>query len=258
MKKFWGERKLNIICSAASLVLMWLAWIIAYYCVRNDYVIPSFWDSVVALWAVFKEAKFWTAFLFTFLRTLEAFFISFALAALFSVCSAAGRIFSSLIKPIMVILRTLPTLAVILMLLIWSTPRVAPVIVTVLVMFPMIYAQIEAAVGEIDGGLKEMLLVYGVSKKERIFKAYLPLVAPNVLSQTGANVSLALKIMISAEVLANTAQSLGGMMQTARFYLDMPRLAALTIASVVLGLVADAGFSQLKRVTYKWSRKEGE
>lgn len=235
---------------------MWLVWITAYYCVGNDYVIPDFGDTVVAFCRILAESKFWLSFLTTFARTLEAFVISFVLAAVLAAIAAASKIFSAILKPIMIVLRTLPTLAIILILLVWTTPRVAPVIVTVLVIFPMIYAQMEAAVGEIDGGLKEMLAIYGVRRRERVLKVYLPLISPNVLSQTGANVSLALKIMISAEVLAQTAQSLGGLMQTARFYLEMPRLAALTVASVVLGLIVDVGFSQFKRLTYKWSRRE--
>ena len=156
----------------------------------------------------------------------------------------------------MVILRTLPTLAVILLLLIWTTPKVAPVIVPVLVLFPMIYSQITAAVSGIDEGLKEMADVYHISKRDRLFKIYLPCASPNVLSQTGANISLGLKIMISAEVLASTYQSLGNLMQTARLYLDTPRLAALTAAAILIGFIVDIAFSQLARITYKWSRKE--
>lgn len=255
--KFVKERKLNIICSLAALVLMWLVWIIAYYCVRNDYVIPSFRETVVALLRCFGEAEFWRAFFNTFARTLLAFLISFAAAGVLAAISAASKIFACVLKPVMIVLRTLPTLAIILILLIWTTPRIAPVIVTVLVIFPMIYAQMEAAVGGIDGGVKEMLEIYGVRRRERVLKVYLPLISPNILSQTGANVSLGLKIMISAEVLANTAGSLGGLMQTARNFLEMPRLAALTLAAVILGIIVDVAFSQLSRITYKWNRKGG-
>ena len=38
----------------------------------------------------------------------------------------------------------------------------------------------------------------------------------------------------------------------------MPRLAALTLIAVFAGLVVDIGFFQIARLTYKWSRKEGQ
>ena len=257
LKNFLKKRKLNIFCSAASIALMIIVWIIAYYAVKNDYVVPSFTDTVISLWRCVKSSAFWVAFFNTFGRTILAFIISFLLAGCLAALSVACKAFSAFLNSIMVIFRTLPTLAVILILLIWTSPKTAPVIVTVLVLFPMIYAQITAAFGGIDGGLKEMAQVYQLSNKVKLFKIYLPSVAPNVLSQTGANISLGIKIMISAEVLANTYRSLGGLMQNARLYLEMPRLAALTVAAVVLGLIVEVSFSQFERLTYKWSRKEG-
>lgn len=258
MKKFFTERKLNILISVLAVVVMWIIWIIAYYSVRNDYIIPSFQDTFVSLWYdCLAKGAFWTAFGNTFLRTLLAFLISFIIAAaLASLCAISKKI-SAFIMPFMVFLRTLPTLAVVLLLLIWTNPRVAPVIVTILVLFPMIHARITASIDGIDGGLRQMLKVYDIPKAQEIFKVYLPLIAPNTIPQIGADISLGLKVMISAEVLASTFKSLGGMMQEARLYIQMPRLAALTLIAVLFGLVVDIAFSQLSRLTYKWSKKEG-
>lgn len=252
MKKFFSERKLNIIFSVVSVLIMWLVWIIAYYSVKNDYIIPSFSDTMVSLWQCLCSGEFWAAFALTFLRTLEAFVISFVLAVILAALTAVSKTASALIKPVMVFLRTVPTLAVILILLIWTNAKIAPVIVTVLVLFPMIYVQTVSATEGVDKGLLQMAKLYGVSKKERLLKIYLPQVSPSVFSQTGANLSLGIKIMISAEVLSNTYKSLGGMMQSARYYLEIPRLAALTLVAVFLGLAVDIAFSQLKRINAKW------
>lgn len=259
MKKFFTDRKLNILISALAVAAMWIIWIIAYYTTKNDYIIPSFQDTFVSLWRdCIAKGAFWVAFGNTFLRTLLAFVISFVLAAaLACVCSLSEKA-AAFVMPFMVFLRTLPTLAVILLLLIWTTPRIAPVIVTVLVMFPMMHARLYAAIDGIDGGIRQMLKVYGIPKSQAVFKVYLPLVAPQTLPQIGSDISLGLKIMISAEVLASTFKSLGGMMQESRLYLEMPRLAALTLFAVLFGLIIDVAFSQLARLTYKWSRKEGK
>lgn len=236
---------------------MWLVWIIAYYSVKNDYLIPSFTDTMASLWDCLASGGFWLAFANTLGRTFLAFAISFALAAAIAIPAVLSKAVRAFVNPVMSFLRTLPTLAIILILLIWTNPKVAPVIVTVLILFPMIYSQIIASAGGIDEGLSEMARVYNLSRRDRILKIYLPLISPNILSQTGANISLGLKVMISSEVLANTYKSLGGMMQTAKLYLEMPRLAALTIVAVVIGLILDAALSQLERVTFKWNKKEG-
>lgn len=235
---------------------MWLVWLIAYFAVANDYVVPSFTDTMKSLGRLLTEASFWTAFGNSLLRTAEAFVVSFVLAAALSALSTVGRGAAAFLRPVMAFLRTLPTLAVILILLLWTSPLIAPVVVTVLVLFPAVYAQMTAAIGDIDGDLIEMAEVYRVPKRTRLFKIYLPLILPNVLSQSGANISMGLKIMISAEVLAGTYRSLGSLMQNARMYMEIPRLAALTLVAVLLGLVLDVGFSQIARVTDKWRIRE--
>ena len=252
MKKFFSARKLNIILSVSAIVLMWLVWIISYYSVKNDYIIPSFSATVKSFFLCFAESGFWIAFCMTALRTFAAFAVSFAAAALLAALSVSFTGASAFLKPIMVFLRTVPTLAVILVLLVWTNPEAAPVAVTFLVLFPMIYSQLTAAADGVDNKLLQMVKVYGIKRRDVIRKIYLPQISVSVFSQTGANISLGLKIMISAEVLSLTYRSLGGLMQSARGYLEMPRLAALTLVAVFAGLFIDAAFSQLKRINAKW------
>lgn len=256
IKIFFKKRKLNIILSLSAFALMWIIWIIAYYSVKNDYVVPPIDETFKSFFNCFASKNFWVAFVFTVLRTALSFVISFVLSASLVALGTVCKPFNSFIKPFMEVLRTVPTLAIILILLFWTTPAVAPVIVTILVLFPLTHAQLTAAVGGIDAGILEMAEVYGIDKAERLKKIYLPQVSPNVLSQTGANISLGLKVMISAEVLASTYKSFGGLMQNARIYADMPRLAALTIIAVLIGLIIDLCFSALVKVTFKWSKTD--
>ncbi len=238
---------------------MWLVWIIAYYSVGNRLIVPSFEDTAVSFWHNLSDGAFWTAVGNSLLRTLLAFVISFVLAAAFTAFALLGSWCKALIKPITVIIRTLPTMAVILIIfkITYGNRSLSPVIVTVLVLFPMIYSQLTAAAEGIDGGIKEMAQVYGISKRDRMFKIYLPLVSPSVFSQTGANVSLGLKVMISSEVLVNTAKGLGGMMQENSVVGAVANLAALTLTAVILGLIIELAFSQLSRINRKWLKGEG-
>lgn len=239
---------------------MWVFWLVAYYGVGNSLIVPSFSETVESFWRYLGSGEFWVAVGNSLLRTFLAFAISFLLAAAFTGFGLLGSWCKALIKPITVIIRTLPTMAVILIIfkITYGNRTLSPVIVTVLVLFPMIYSQLTAAVEGIDGGIKEMADVYGVSKRERLFKIYLPLVSPAVFSQTGANISLGLKVMISSEVLVNTARGLGGMMQTSSGAGEVACLAALTLAAVILGLIIEFAFSQLKRINKKWRGEKND
>lgn len=252
--KFIKSRKLNIIFTLFAVISLCTAWIIAYYAVGNDYVIPSFGDTFASLFECFTEASFWLAFLNTVLRTVVAFLISFALALVSAVLSKLNFAARAFINPVIVMLRTLPTLAVILVLLIWSNAKIAPVIVTVLVLFPLLHTQILTSADGVDCELCDMLKAYNVPYLRRLIKVYVPLISSDVLPQIGANLSLGLKVMISAEVLSNTYSSLGGLMQTARAYLEMPRLAALTLTVIFIGLLIDLIFSLVAKINAQWQR----
>ncbi len=254
LKNFFKERKFNILGSAVAIALMWLVWIIAYYSVGNKLIVPSFTETAVCFFKNFASAEFWTALGGSLLRTLLAFLVSLLLAAVCAAGASLSKTVKAVLKPIITFVRVLPTLAVslIILKLAQGDRSIPPAIVTVLVLFPAIYAQLIAEAEGLDGGLAEMAKAYNISRRDRLFKIYLPHMLPATLSQCGANISLGLKVTVSAEVLVNTAKGLGGMLQESSLAAETAQLAALTVSAVIAGLLLDIAFSQLKRLTRKW------
>ena len=237
---------------------MWLVWLIAYFAAGNPLVIPSFSETALCFFKNLGDGEFWLALLNTFWRTLAAFAVSFVLALFCASLSALSKSVKAFFKPVMAFIRTLPTLAVILIILKATSGNkvLSPIIVTFLVLFPLSYTGFCTAFSAFTEELKEMAQVYRVSAKDKLFKIYLPLAAPQVFERAGSDVSLGLKIMISAEVLASTAKGLGGMMQLSNIAAETANLAALTLAAVLAGLAVEIAFSQLKRIAFKWNVKE--
>ncbi|MBE7088369.1 MAG: ABC transporter permease subunit [Clostridiales bacterium] len=256
MKSFLKYNKINLIFSALSIIFVFVLWQVCFFIVGNDYLVPSLNDTVTEFFTLFSEAFFWKAFLNTFLRVLSAFAVSFILGAVCSILSVFFKPFNSFINPIITILRALPTMAALLIILLWLSPKTAPVLICVLVLFPLIYTQINAQINAIDSGILQMAKVYNLPFYKRLTKIYLPLTLPGIFLYSGSNLSFAIKIVVSAEVMANTLTALGGLMQTANLYLQTSRLAALTIVAVILGLLIEGFFALLYKVIFKWKRGE--
>ena len=248
IKKFYVP-----LVSVCAIVSMWLVWLIAYYAVGNEYVVPSVGGTVAEIGGLLISTDYWLAFCMTLLRTLGAWAVSCVVGAALSAVSSAGRGARAFIETFVSVFRTLPVMAVTLMLLIWTSRGVAPMIVAFLTVCPIMYAQLMAAYDGIDGGLRDMAAVYGVSRFERIVKIYFPQMLPPVLAQTGANISLALKVIISAEVLSSTFRSLGGMINDANMFLRTSQMFALTITVLVAGGLIEWSFGKLARITDKWT-----
>ena len=175
----------------------------------------------------------------TFLRTLTAFFISFFGAAVLATAAYLLPSLGHFLSPLVSAMRSLPTMAVILIILVWTTPVQAPVAVAFLALFPLLYSGIFSALKQVDGKLVEMSKIYRVPIRKQIFGLYLPSAAPYVLREAAAALSFSLKLTVSAEVLANTYQSIGGMMQEAKIYVEVPALFALTALVVIAGFLLE-------------------
>ena len=129
-------------------------WAIAAAAADSEFVLPDIGTTFIALGDVFTLSDFWSGFGGTMLRCVISYAISIVLAGgLFfacSICKPASR----LIGPIVSALRTLPTMAVSLLLAIWAGAKLAPIILGVLVLMPMIFSALTARTATLPQSLK--------------------------------------------------------------------------------------------------------
>ncbi len=229
----------NIAQTLVAVGFLLLVWVIAYFAVGNELLIPSLPESLSKMGELIGSASFWRGVGFSLLRATAAFVISFALALIFAVIAYLRPLFRGFFAPIASAFRSLPVLAVLLILLSFLGAGVAPVAVAFLSLFPMLYTAILTALLGIDKQLIEAAKACGTPVRRRVTALYLPLSAPAILRESGGALSFSLKLIVSAEVLAQTAKSLGGMMQEARVYAEIPQLFALVSAAFIVGLLLE-------------------
>lgn len=241
MKK--QDKLLNALLPFLTVAVIFGLWGLAAAKVDSEYVLPTVGDTFAALWELLKSAEFYRAYFGTLLRSVVAFAIAFFLAFIAAFvaykCDKAKRA----LKPLIVIIRALPTIAVVLLLVLWTSSFVAPVIVTFLVVFPTLYNNFYAALCGIDKDLNEMCKVFGVSNKKRLTKVVFPQIAPEFITSAGAGLTLNLKLMVAAEVLAQTARSMGYLLNTSKIYFEISTMLALVLITVITGLIIEFLFS---------------
>ena len=81
---------------------------------------------------------------------------------------------------------------------------------------------------------------------------YIPQALPSVFTSIKSSIGLNLKIIISAEVLAQTADSMGIYMQLAKINLDTAILLAWTIVAIVIGGIIEGIVSLVAKKAVKW------
>jgi NitT/TauT family transport system permease protein len=172
-------------------------------------------------------------------RILLSFVISFAFALLLAIISALFNGVGKVSTILASIMRAIPTMSIILLALIWLSTLNAPMLVAILVIFPLQFSGILNAIKNVDPRLIEMAKIYKVPVKKQIFNLYLPETAKDIFSTIRSTISLNVKLIIAAEVMAQTRDSMGLQMQQASMYLEMHVLFAWTIMAIILGLILE-------------------
>ena len=229
----------NVIAWAVALAVIFAVWSIAYFGVGNALIVPSFLDCARAFFALLSAGAFYKSLFATLLRVVFAFVLSFVLAGVFALGAYLSVYFAKILAPILALLRCVPVLAVLLVFLLWVGADSAPVLVAVLTLLPIFYTAFYTALMGVDKELLEMSKVFCVPKKRQIKSLYLPALIRVSAREASAGFALGLKLVVSAEVLAQTAKSLGGRMQEAKIYLDIPLLFALVLVVSILGIAVE-------------------
>ncbi len=242
----------NIVYPLIGVGVIMLIWFVGARVVGVEMVLPAPARAFEELLGLLGDKTFWSAVGNTLGRTLLSFVSGFAAAAVTATLSAFVKPVSKIIAPIITVLRSVPTMSIILIAIIALKAARAPVLVTFLIVYPLLHASFERALENVDPYAVNMSRVFGVPLYKRIFVLYVPAVLPDVFAASKSNVSLALKVMIASEVLAQTFGSMGVYMQISRIYLDTALLMGWTLAAIGLSFALEGVVVLLKKVTVRW------
>lgn len=229
----------NALYAVTVVGLIFAVWSIAAAVVGSEFIMPTVPDTFRALGETLALPSFWRALGATLLRCVLSFAVSvalfFALFFLSSAFDAAARI----VRPIVSVLRTLPTMAVSLVLAIWTGAKVAPIVLGVLVIMPVLYSSAAARAGTVPKELREIARLCGAGRAQRFFNVTLPYAAGGFSESLPSALSFTVKIVIAAEILMQTAGSIGILMYKAQVYYMTATLLALVAAAVIVSVALE-------------------
>lgn len=230
----------NMLYSITVIIIVLIIWYIASICIDVELILPTPYVAFSNVGSYLASKEFWVSFGWTYLRCIEGFILSFCIAMIFAILAYMSNTLERLLNPFMGIIRAVPTMAVLLILIIILRPNQTPIVVAGIVICPILYQSFLASLKGIDPNLIEMVEVYKVPKSKQIFQFYMPSVLPAVFSHSVSGFSLTIKLIIAAEALAQTANSIGKMMQFAKVNIEIEKLFALTIIAIAISLISEA------------------
>ncbi|GAA0181861.1 ABC transporter permease subunit [Clostridium sediminicola] len=229
-----------------------ILWKITSVIVGKDIIIPSPEKTLLRMIEIIKEKDFAIIVFSTIFRTLLSFFLSLILALSFGILSSVYKRIYLIINPIVSIIRSTPTMAIILLALIWLGGEKSPIFIGFIVVFPILYSNVMEGFKNVDVKLIEMAQIYEVSNNHIIRNIYIPSIRNYLFAGINAALGLNFKVMISAEVMGQPSYAMGTNLFIEKINLEMSGVFAWAIILIVIATFFDFLISKMVKPQNKF------
>lgn len=206
--------------STISKVVLIGIWIILSAIVQNEVIFPTINSTFKSLVEIVKDPDFINIIVSSLLRSLCGFLISLFLAAFMGILSSVSKLIYNMMIPILGFLSSIPTMAIIILALIWLHNEVVPMFVGFIMVFPILYETVQKGILNVDKKILEMCKLYKVSRETIIRDIYIPSIFINISMVFDSALSTNLKMVIAGEALSQPKFAIGSSLQIEKMYLN--------------------------------------
>ena len=218
----------------------WLGvWAVLAAIVDRALLLPGPWTVAKRLGVLVMTAEFWRITAVSLLRILLGAVLAIVTGVAAAALTCRFRLLRAVLSPLLTTIRATPVASFILLVLIWVGRDVLPCVVVLLMVLPVVWANVAAGIESADPQLLAMARVYAFPLWRTVRRVYIPSVMPHFLSAYRTSLGLAWKAGVAAEVLTVPVRSIGRMLYESKLYLETVDLFAWTVVVVVCSLVIE-------------------
>ena len=252
MKKFISNKYILYTLGIILFFIIW--WMISLIVNKPVSVFPDPIRTIKESFTVLQTTYFYKSLGMSLLKMLIGFIIALLIALLLGIPAGYNENIHKVLSPTMTILKAIPTAALVLLFLVLIGAKNAPIIIVVLISFPILYESIVGGITNVDKEVKEAASIETQNILQNIFLVRLPLAMPTILVGISSSFALSFKIEIMAEIVSgDTSYGLGtaiALKQTQNAS-NMVPVFAYAFLAIVLMLIVTALGSLVKKLLTK-------
>ena len=251
MMKYSWKSKLYTLLSCIFFIGLWQLIAIV---INNDIYIPRIQQVIEAIKIIFKEQNFSEIILSSFYRTMISYLLALIFSMILGVLATVYPFFKYLMQPINSFGKTIPTMVLVVLSLVWFDKDKTPFVVGFAITFPILYEGIRNSIMQIDKKIIDMTKIYQVSLKDKIKKIYLPVMKFYFMSIFVSTFSLTFKVVIAGEVHGQPKFGIGSQIQLEKVNFNTTGIFAWIVIIVIISLVLELINKLLKEKIYRWTK----
>ena len=144
-----------------------------------------------------------------------------------------------MIRPALAVVRATPVASFIILALVWLSAGNVPILAGLLMVVPVVYANVTQGIEAADPQLLEMARMFGWKRPKVWRRILLPTALPPFLAACEACVGMCFKATIAAEVIGVPRNAMGTQLYHAKIYLQTDALMAWTVVIILLSMVTE-------------------
>ena len=245
-----------------SLILLWtvvliLIWAAAAALVGNDVTFPSPISVAGSARQIISQTDFAAVIFGTLLRSAESFLIALLLAVVLGSIAAFSDLLYNLLLPVHRLLGSMPTMAFIVMALIWFSKNAAPILLGCLISFPILYTAVVSAIWETPEQLCEMADCFAVPFHRIYHRIYLPRIVQALSGVLYSTFLLILKVVIAGELYSQPKFGIGTEIVYEKMAFNTGSVLAWILLVAVLAMLIDGIACLIRRLLVKGGKLFG-
>lgn len=236
--------KNNYLLTSLSLLSFLALLYIVYLFIDNDVIFPAPHVTLISFFNLFKVSSTYVNLGYTFLRLIVSLVISFMIGGILGILAGKFKSFEIIMKPWMTIMRSVPLASIIVIIMIVVGMYKSPYIICGLMLIPIVYEAFLQGIKNLDS---ELMQVWHLESNYNLLvlrKIVFPLALPFIQTAFVQSVGLGVKVLVMAEFICFTPNSIGKALVSAANNLEYDLAFAWSLLAILFVLFVE-GFVKL-------------
>lgn len=228
------------------ITLFWVGvWMLAANRIGKPLLFPYPKDVLLRLWELMQTEDFYRITATSLGNVFTGILIAVLLGVVLSIITSRVSLLRELILPAMTVIKATPVASFIVLAMILIGSAKIPTFITLLIVLPVVWTNLDEGFLKIDPKLSEVTRVYKMPFFRRLRVLILPSLKPYFVSACRSSIGLAWKAGVAAEIIAMPKNTIGTMIGEAKLYIESATMFAWTLTVILLSLVIEFLFTRL-------------
>ncbi len=232
--------------SLLSIILFLIIWELAALFIANSFILPDIITTIEALLGLLGETDLYIALVFSLVRTFVIVGLCFVFSLALATFAFKHPFFADFLAPFISMLKTIPTVSVLVILLLLVGRSGSIVWACLFVIFPIMYQEMLHGYVAIDEDIMRITSTFSEDFLIKWWRVYLPSIRNNIVNAIKMTLSLGFKVTVMAELLVQIGEGLGHELYFYRINLMTAEVFALTLIMIIVSFAFDKLLARIR------------